>query len=772
MLLLRLGIKSVSLRAVLLAMVAFASVPVLIFGVIAVSLYADSERQRAKRELQESARGIAQAIDSRFLGIVGVTSALASSPLVRAGNYEEFKRHLRAATDETGIQFQLFTADGSPVIDTIESATIRRAYPDGGVVAKVTSGQPVVTDLGSDSRGSLHARVMVAITVNGAVRWVLHGIATPEHFQPIMDEPGVPEDWIVSITDRNAVHFMRSHNNEKFVGLPLVPKLAEHVKAHRTEVIETVTLEGIPALSAVAYAPDSGWVTAIGLPRNTLNAPLREQLFSLGLLGAILIGVALFLGLLLARYLDRTMRELGTLAREAGAGSTVEPHPTAIMEVAQTAAVLQNVSVELRNQSEQLRTLNASLEEKVHASTTELVATNRKLVDEMKRREESEAQLRQMQKMEAVGQLTGGIAHDFNNLLSVIMNSLHLMQRRLKRGEGNVDRLIDSALDGAERAATLTKRLLAFSRQQPLAPVPVDANRLLAGMDGLLRRTLPENIGIEMVLFGGLWQTSADPTALDSAIINLAANARDAMPEGGRLTLETGNVELDETYAERHPEAKAGQYVMIAATDTGTGMTPDVVEKAFDPFFTTKAVGMGTGLGLSQVHGFMRQTGGLTNIYSEPGVGTSVKLYLPRYHNSGQSDTKPSEDRRIMARGSGQVVLVVEDDADVRWLVVQMLEDLGYAPLEAESPQNALDLLDATPQISILMTDVVMPQMNGRVLADKAVKKRPDLKVLFTTGYTRNAIIHNGVLDPGVNLINKPFKIEALARKLSEMLDG
>lgn len=773
MLLLRLGIKSVSLRAVLLAMVAFASVPILLFGAIAVSLYADSERQRAKRELQVSARGIAQAIDSRFLGIVGVTAAMASSPLIHDGNYEEFKQRLRAATEETGVEFQLFTADGSPVVDTIRRDAIRRTLPDLRDIPDLSGGEPGFSNvLGRDRPESLHARVFVPITVAGTVRWVLHGIAVPEHFGPVLDAPGVPEDWIVSITDRNAVHLMRSHSNDKYAGASLVPVLAEHVKARRTQVLETVTHEAVPALSAVAYAPVTGWVAAVGLPRETLNAPLRQQLVSLGLLGAVLIGTALFLGLVLARYLHRTIRELGTLARETGSGRTVEPHPTAIREVAETAAVLQNVSIELHNQSEQLRVLNTDLERKVKAGTAELVETNRKLIDEMSRREETESQLRHMQKMEAVGQLTGGIAHDFNNLLSVIMNSLHLMQRRMKRGEGNVERLIDSALDGAERAATLTKRLLAFSRQQPLAPVPIDANRLLSGMDGLLRRTLPENIGVEMVLFGGLWQTSADPTALESAIINLAANARDAMPDGGRLTLETANVELDETYAMRHLGIAPGQYVMVAVTDTGTGMTPDVVEKAFDPFFTTKPVGMGTGLGLSQVHGFMRQTGGLTNIYSEPGVGTTVKLYLPRYHNTGQSDTKPPEDRRTMAHGSGQVVLVVEDDADVRWLVVQMLEDLGYAPLEAESPQHALDMLDASPQVRVLMTDVVMPQMNGRVLADKAVARRPDLKVLFTTGYTRNAIIHNGVLDPGVNLINKPFKIEALARKLSEMLDG
>jgi signal transduction histidine kinase len=773
LLLRRIGIKAVSLRSVLLAIVVFASVPILIFGAVAVSLYADSERQRTKRELQESARGIAQAIDSRFFGIIGVTAAMASSPLVRAGNYEAFKRHLRAATEKTNIQFQLFTADGSPVVDTIESETIRQARPGVGILEKLTSGEPVVTDiLGRDSLEGLHARVAMPVTVDGAVRWVLHAIATSAHFQPILNDPGVPKDWIVSIADRDAVHLTRSHNNEKYTGAPLVPLLAEHVRALRTHVLETVTYEGIPALSATAYAPVTGWVAAVGLPRETLNAPLRRQLITLGLIGAILTGTALFLALVLARYLHRTMREVGTLARQAGAGSPVEPHPTAIREVAQTAAVLQNVSIELHNQAEQLRVLNTGLERKVEASTAELVEANRKLIDEMNLREETEIQLRHMQKLEAVGQLTGGIAHDFNNLLAVIMNSLHLMQRRMKRGEGNVTNLVGSALDGAERAATLTKRLLAFSRQQPLAPVPVDANRLLAGMDGLLRHTLPENIEIEMVLFGGLWQTCTDAPALESAIINLAANARDAMPKGGKLTLETANVDLDKTYAARHPESEPGQYVMVAVTDTGTGMTPEVVEKAFDPFFTTKPVGMGTGLGLSQVHGFMRQTGGLTNIYSEPGVGTTVKLYLPRYHAAGQGDTSLPEDRGTMAHGTGQVVLVVEDDADVRWLVVQMLEDLGYAPLEAESPQDALDKLDATPQVRVLMTDIVMPQMNGRVLADRAVARRPDLKVLYTTGYTRNAIIHNGVLDPGVQLINKPFKIEALAKKLAEMLDG
>ncbi len=383
---------------------------------------------------------------------------------------------------------------------------------------------------------------------------------------------------------------------------------------------------------------------------------------------------------------------------------------------------------------------------------------------------EAESRLRQSQKMEAIGQLTGGIAHDFNNMLAVIIGGLNLLQRRLARGDTNVSRYVEGALEGARRAASLTSRLLAFSRQQQLAPEQIDANRLVHGMTDLLARTLGEPVKVETVLSAGLWRTMADSNQLESAILNLAVNARDAMANDGKLTIETANAHIDDAYASEYA-ITPGQYVLIAVTDTGSGMTPEVMAKAFDPFFTTKEVGKGTGLGLSQVFGFIRQSGGHVKIYSEVDVGTTVKIYLPRSYGEGE----PAEKRPALgdvSAGIGEVVLVVEDEERVRTLSVDALRELGYAVIEARSPADALHILEAGHPVTLLFTDVVMPGMNGRQLADRALAMRPELKVLYTTGYTRNAVVHNGVLDPGTNFLPKPFSIEDLALKVRQALDS
>jgi PAS domain S-box-containing protein len=392
-------------------------------------------------------------------------------------------------------------------------------------------------------------------------------------------------------------------------------------------------------------------------------------------------------------------------------------------------------------------------------------------LQEQERLRVAEEALRQSQKMEAVGQLTGGIAHDFNNMLAVIIGGLRLTQRRLGRGDLNIQELLDSALRGAERAADLVSRLLAFSRQQPLSPQRTDANRLLSGMENMLRRTIPESIGIEMIQSGGLWNIHVDPIGLENAVVNLVVNARDAMPEGGRLTIETANSYLDDAYAAAHADVSAGQYVMIAVSDTGQGMPPHVLARAFEPFFTTKSAGAGTGLGLSQVYGFLKQSGGHVKIYSEVDVGTTVKLYLPRVASG--SATTPSaagSTVRTAPAGKGQTVLIVEDEEEVRHLTVSILKELGYGVLSAGTAQDALALLERHHDIVLLMTDVVMPGMNGRRLADEALRRRPDLKVLFSTGYTRNAIVHNGTLDEGVELIMKPYTLEALGEKVARVL--
>jgi two-component system, NtrC family, sensor kinase len=386
---------------------------------------------------------------------------------------------------------------------------------------------------------------------------------------------------------------------------------------------------------------------------------------------------------------------------------------------------------------------------------------------EAERREAAEASLRQAQKMEAVGQLTGGVAHDFNNLLTIILGNLELALKHAP--EGRQQRLLKNVYRAGERAAELTKRLLAFSRNQPLDPRPMDVNRLVADMSDLFTRALGETISIETVRGGGLWLTEIDRTELESALLNLAINARDAMPDGGKLTIETGNAFLDEAYIATADGVNSGQYVMIAISDTGAGMSADVVSKAFDPFFTTKPAGAGTGLGLSQVHGFVKQSGGHIRIYSELGEGTTVKIYLPRSFagvREAPSETRAPE----IPKGRQETVLVVEDDEEVRTFITETLRGLNYRVLEAADGEAALPLVRRSEAIDLLLTDVVMPGMNGRALGDAAQQHRPGLKILYMTGYSRNAIVHQGRLDRGVSLIQKPFSESALASRVHEML--
>jgi signal transduction histidine kinase len=404
------------------------------------------------------------------------------------------------------------------------------------------------------------------------------------------------------------------------------------------------------------------------------------------------------------------------------------------------------------------------------AARDRLALANRQLLDQVTRREAAESQLRQAQKMEALGQLTGGIAHDFNNMLGVIMGALDLVKRRIAKGDYGVERFLDAATIASERAATLTQRLLAFARQQPLSPQPLDANRMIAAMSDLLHSTLGEHIQIETVTAAGLWTVHADSQQLENALLNIAINGRDAMPGGGKLTIETGNAYLDEAYCAQNPEVRPGQFALIAVTDTGVGMSADVAARVFDPFFTTKPTGKGTGLGLSQVYGFVKQSRGHIKIYSEPGSGTTVKVYLPRLVADAK-DIKRTTPEPMRTGDRNEIILVVEDDPLMRRLATEALHELGYTVFDCDGAANALATLDRVTDVKLLFTDVVMPDINGKKLADEAVRRRPGLKVLFTTGYTANAVVHGGVLDTGVNFISKPFTLDQLAAKVRTVLD-
>jgi signal transduction histidine kinase/ActR/RegA family two-component response regulator len=418
-------------------------------------------------------------------------------------------------------------------------------------------------------------------------------------------------------------------------------------------------------------------------------------------------------------------------------------------------------------------------------AVTGLLSRTRELETESRLRHEAEETLRQAVKMEAVGQLSGGIAHDFNNLLTIIIGNLDTIKRRLvdlakSNAPGDaiakLETPLDAAMRGAKSSAQLTQRLLAFSRRQALEPDRLDMNRLISGMLEMLRRTLGSDISIETVLGAGLWPALADAHQLENVLLNLALNAKAAMPDGGCLTIETANTYLDDAYVRRFGDIKSGQYVVLCVTDTGTGIPAEILDQVFDPFFTTKPAGEGSGLGLAMVHGFVKQSGGHVRIYSEVGSGTTVKVYLPRFIGAEEVSAAPagrSESEQAIPRAKpNEMILLVEDNADVREYARDVLLELGYGVLDAANVQEALRVVAKKPRISLVFTDVVLGDSNGRVLADKVRRLYPAIPVLFTTGYTRNAIVHQGRLDPDVHLLNKPFTQQDLARKVRELLDA
>lgn len=391
-------------------------------------------------------------------------------------------------------------------------------------------------------------------------------------------------------------------------------------------------------------------------------------------------------------------------------------------------------------------------------------------------RKATEERLRHSAKMEAVGLLTAGIAHDFNNLLTVVLGNLESAQRRFAAADPALSRALENATRGARQAAKLTEKLLAFARRKPLEPQLLDVNRLVSGMSDLLQRTLGEQIVVRTELTNDPWNVEIDPTELEAAILNLAVNARDAMPSGGQLVIETSNIELDSAYLKASADIASGPYVLISVTDTGVGMTPDVLKQVFEPFFTTKAGGRGTGLGLSQVYGFVRQSGGHVKLYSEPGLGTSVKIYLPKVLDTAVPTWAPAAEARAGAdvprARQGETVLVVEDEADVRSYTVDSLRELGYRVLEAVDGRSALEILAVENDICLLLTDLGLPGgIDGRVLAERARASRPSIQILMTTAYAAGALVHEGRLDAEVELLSKPFSYSALATRIRHLLD-
>ena len=767
--------REISIRVALLVIAMIITLPQVAYGIVLLQRFAASERARAEIELVAAAKGAARAIDDKFASAEAELRILASSPLLTSADLDAYEQLLSRVTSETGRTFTLTDRTGRIVASTrVVAGGSVAALADAGRYEPLFRGERrVISDVITGAvAGELAAAIGVPILQKGEVVWALSRRLYHSDFADILANPGVPPDWVVSIVDRTGRHLVRRPGNEEFAGQPIVKELVEHLRQGGGGVLRTATLEGIRVISTVVRAPASGWGVAVGEPVALHDAPLRRQLRDAIIAGIAILATALALAFMLARLIERAFLQFVQQSQALARGEMVTTAQSpAFRETRIAGEALVQASAELQARDSALRELNASLEARVATRTAVLQDTYSKLVAETKLREETETKVRQMQKVEAIGQLTGGIAHDFNNMLAVVLGSLRLLEQRLARGEPNPQEFIATAKQGAERAAALTRRLLVFARQQPLTPEPVDVNELLAGMSDLLRRTITESIEMETVLAEDLWRTRVDSNELEATVLNLAVNARDAMPDGGRLTIETSNTDLDEHYAARHADVTAGQYVMIAVSDTGTGMSAEVAERAFEPFFTTKGVGKGTGLGLSQVDGFVKQSGGHVKLCSEVGQGMTVKLYLPRFDGADASvDLRAAVHEPMpLAHGSAPI-LVVEDDADVSKVTVGMLNELGYRTIVADGGAMALKLLDEHPDVALVFSDIVMPGMSGRQLADAAFARRPGLKVLYTTGYTRNAVVNGGVIDQGDQIIVKPFSLEALARKLDQVL--
>ncbi len=760
------GLGRVSLPIQLGALALAVALPLIFASALIIDRLVQQEQQRVRENLLLRAKALSALVDNEVETHAALGWALAHSPTLLDGDLVRFRQEAAEAVEfAPGAWVTMCAPDGRVVLSTfapVGETPLMHAAPE--IVRQAfAAGKAQVADLtfGPATR-QLVTFVEVPVVKDGRPAYSISIGLSPSRFLELFHKK-IAGDEIIGLLDRRQRFIARIPDHDLRFGQLAAEGWRRAIEQSPEGLAEFPTLEGV--YSITAYAPTaSGWTLGIGLPTASLEAPARALQWRATSIALTLVALSALLAFLMGRRIVRGMAELTEVAARVGRGETVVAPVASFREAQAIGFALADASVELKRRGDLLTRDKEALEAQVAERTADLKR-------EMAAKLQAESRLRQSQKMESLGQLAGGVAHDFNNMLTIVIGSLDMAKRRLAGDDAaGALKFIGNAAEGARRAATLTARLLAFSRQTPLQPAVVDPNKLVGGMSELLRRTLGDAIEVETVLAGGVWPVRADTTELESAIVNLAVNARDAMPTGGKLTIETANSELDDRYAAAHPEVKAGQYVMISVTDSGEGMAEPVRQRAFEPFFTTKAAGQGTGLGLSQVFGFVKQSSGHVKIYSEEGRGTSVKVYLPRVLGQEIDATIPSTESGHGPENASVTVLAVEDEQQVRETTTAALRELGYRVLEAGTPSEALRLLDAHPEIDLLFTDVVLPEMNGKRLADAATERRPGLKTLFTTGYTRNAVVHNGVVDPGVAFIAKPFTTDELARKLERVL--
>ncbi len=750
------------------------ALPLLLSSYLMFGRLAANEHNTVRQSLFLNSKTLAALVDNEIDTHLAIATTLSRSPALISGDLKNFWTEATEALQLVpGSWLTIHSPSGEMLLTTLVpfGAGIDKITNADVSTAKFSDRSPWIEDLALDAVSKrLSAMVDIPIFQGNDLKYIIAISLVPERFLALFKDK-YNNSEVVGILDRNQKFVARIPDHDKRLGTLASAGWRAAIDKASEGIIEIKTLEG--ELSFTGYAPTrNGWTVGVARLEKDIQSPLQSIALSSLALSLALAALSFVLAIVIARNINVGMAALTTAARAVGEGNKIDVFPTPFAEATTLANTLKNAATELDRRGQALENINAGLEQKVSERTAELR-------EELKRREEAEAILRHTQKIETIGQLTGGIAHDFNNMLTVIMGNLDTVKRRMANIEGaaTLMRPIESAQQGARNAAKLTHRLLAFSRQQPLEPEVISINSLILGLSDMMSRSVGEQVKIETVLGAGIWPTYVDANQLENSLANLIVNARDAMPNGGKLTIETANTYFDDAYVEHFKDVKSGAYVMLSVTDAGTGIDREKLERIFEPFFTTKGVGKGTGLGLAMVHGFVKQSGGHIRVYSEVGQGTSVKIYLPRHAENANIVSVPraaqeNREAELPRARKGETIVVVEDDTGVSEYAVSVLEDLGYRILAAQDGAEGLAIVKKTRRIDLLFTDVVLGgELNGRQLADVVKEIRPSLPVLFTTGYTRNAIVHHGKLDDDVDLLNKPYTQRDLALKVRAILD-
>jgi signal transduction histidine kinase/CheY-like chemotaxis protein len=742
-------------RLTMLALVT--ALPLVAVGSFAILRTVDDQRAQIQNDVKQMVESFLADVDREISAIWAELQVLATSPSLQSGNFREFDQQMRAALKIRGTSIVLHDTHAQQLLSTNRpfGEPLPRATNSEMHDRVVATGKPQISDL---IMGAVLKRPILTVGVpvfrDGEVVYVLAMGLGPEVLSALVQDQKLSPDWTAAILDRKGIIVGRNRELDRFLGQPVAPMLRQKLSEAIESWVPNVTSDGIPVYSTFRRSTMTGWTVAIGLPREFVDAPLRQAQWIAFGGGAAVLALSLALAWWVSSGIRRPVKALTTAASVLGSGKPLGPLISGVRELDQVGEALHNAATALAHNREQLESMVAD-------RTQKLATSNERLRAEIVAREQAQTALLQAQKMEAMGQLTGGVAHDFNNLLTAVSGSLELLEPYIS-DERSV-RLLRVAQRGASRGAKLTESLLAFARKQRLDPVPADLNSVVVEISEMLRRSIGASVEVTNVLASDLWPVLIDVSQIETAFLNVALNARDAMPGGGVLVIETANIRARNK--ELPAEVVGQDCVLVSLRDTGTGMSPEVIERAFEPFFTTKEMGKGTGLGLSMVFGVVRQSGGAVRIRSRLREGTTVQIYLPRTIEVKAPGPRPAVKLKA---GEKTHILVVDDDPDVRWIISEDLREIGYLVTEADSGSAALAILERDDPCDLMIADLVMNGLTGVDTVRLARRTRPDLKVLFCSGYADMSRFEEEII--GETLLKKPFGPDTLAEAVHSAL--